>query len=81
MVEVPFVKVLPMPRMSDHALVCAKGTTAYLINLQGQVVKTFDGADAAKNDFVDCAVSPQVGRDAYAVSWPRGCWCWCCCLR
>jgi len=38
MVSLPLLKVIPVPRQPNMAIVCSKSATAYMFSLQGQVL-------------------------------------------
>lgn len=56
-----------MPNNPDHVLVCSKTSTLYLINMRGQILKSFTHEKKGGADFVSASVSPH-GDFAYAVA-------------
>ncbi|KAG2183778.1 hypothetical protein INT43_006789 [Umbelopsis isabellina] len=56
-----------MPNNSDNILVCSKTSTLYLINMRGQILKSFTHEKKGGADFVSASVSPH-GDFAYAVA-------------
>nr|CAG8587539.1 1366_t:CDS:10 [Entrophospora candida] len=66
--------VVQMPKNMDQILVCNRSTTVYLMNLRGQIIKSFTSDKKSGGDFISCTVSPQgdfiycVGEDFHLYS-------------
>lgn len=48
-----------MPNNPDHLLVCMKGPQAFIMTIQGQVVRSFSSGKLTGGDFVCATTSPQ----------------------
>jgi WD40 repeat-containing protein SMU1 len=48
-----------MPNNPDHLLVCMKGPQAFIMTVQGQVVRSFSSGKLTGGDFVCATTSPQ----------------------
>lgn len=48
-----------LPTNPDHVLVCTKTYQAYLMTLQGKLIKTFSSGKQTGGDFTCATVSPQ----------------------
>ncbi|CAG8559278.1 11480_t:CDS:10 [Acaulospora morrowiae] len=59
--------VVQMPKNMDQIIVCNKSSTIFLINVRGQIVKTFTSDKKTGGDFLSCTVSPQ-GEFIYCVA-------------
>ncbi|KAK4336762.1 hypothetical protein RND71_044064 [Anisodus tanguticus] len=55
------------PQNLDQYLVCNRSNTMYIMNMQGQVVKTFTNNLEEKGEFICCTFSPK-GKYIYAVT-------------
>jgi len=66
LVETSIHTVLQIPNANEHFLVCNRSATAYMVTLQGQVVKSFSSGKTQGGDFVCASVSPQ-GKWIYCV--------------
>mmetsp|Transcript_40420 Transcript_40420/g.108501 ORF Transcript_40420/g.108501 Transcript_40420/m.108501 type:complete len:181 (-) Transcript_40420:40-582(-) len=64
-VEVPVNCCQPLPK-SDHVVVCDRSSTAYLMTLQGQVVKTLSSGKKTGGDFLSACVS-RMGQWLYCL--------------
>mmetsp|Transcript_23707 Transcript_23707/g.63746 ORF Transcript_23707/g.63746 Transcript_23707/m.63746 type:complete len:540 (+) Transcript_23707:406-2025(+) len=58
--------LVPMPGTPDHFLAVNRTSTAHVVTLQGQVVRSFSSGKATGGDFVCGTVSPQ-GKWAYCA--------------
>lgn len=56
-----------MPNNPDQILVCSKTSTLYLINIRGQMLKSFSHEKKSGADFISAAISPH-GDFVYAVA-------------
>ncbi|GAB5589826.1 hypothetical protein Unana1_04726 [Umbelopsis nana] len=59
--------VIAMPNNPENILVCSKTNTLYLLNIKGQMLKSFTHSKKAGADFVSAAISPH-GDFVYAVA-------------
>jgi WD40 repeat-containing protein SMU1 len=55
-----------MPNNPDHVFVCNKSPNAYIMTIQGQIIKTYSSGKLSGGDFVCATVSPQ-GKWIYCV--------------
>ncbi|CAG8531010.1 9938_t:CDS:10 [Acaulospora colombiana] len=59
--------VVQMPKNTDQIIVCNKSSTIFLVNVRGQIIKTFSSDKKTGGDFISCMVSPQ-GDFLYCVA-------------
>lgn len=65
--DTPVNSVTPIPK-TDQIIVCNRSNTLYIVNPQGQVVRSMtSGKRGAEGEFIACIVSPR-GEWAYAVA-------------
>mmetsp|Transcript_27629 Transcript_27629/g.57457 ORF Transcript_27629/g.57457 Transcript_27629/m.57457 type:complete len:512 (-) Transcript_27629:268-1803(-) len=65
-IEVPINCCHGLPK-SDHMLVCDRSSTAYIVTLQGQVVKTISSGKKTGGDFLNACVS-RMGAWLYCLA-------------
>jgi len=65
--EVPIHSVSVMPRNQEQLVICNRSNTVYIMNLQGQVIKSFSSGNTKEGDFLCCCVSPK-GEWVYCVA-------------
>ena len=58
--------IMLMPNNPDQVFVCNKSSNAYIMTIQGQIIKTFSSGKVSGGDFVCATVSPQ-GKWIYCV--------------
>ena len=64
--EVPIISLQYLPGSSDQFVVTTRSTLAYIMNLNGQVIKSFNSGRKSGGDFLASTVSPQ-GKWLYCV--------------
>uniref|UniRef100_A0A1I7YMS1 WD40 repeat-containing protein SMU1 n=1 Tax=Steinernema glaseri TaxID=37863 RepID=A0A1I7YMS1_9BILA len=59
--DISVIGVIPLPKATfgDQFVIVNRSSTAYIINLQGQIVRTLNSGKRDKGDFVACLVSPR----------------------
>lgn len=57
--EISINSIAAMPQNVEQIVVCNNSPTAYVMTLQGVVVKTLSSGKKEKGDFVACCTSPQ----------------------
>lgn len=57
--EVPIISLQYLPGSPDQFIVTTRSTLAYIMNLNGQVIKTFNSGKKTGGDFLTSTVSPQ----------------------
>ncbi|KAI1712858.1 WD domain, g-beta repeat domain-containing protein [Ditylenchus destructor] len=57
--DVPVNSIHPLPKSGDQFLICNRTNTVYVVNLQGQIVRTLTSGKREKGDFLACCLSPK----------------------
>jgi len=57
--EITIHSVSVMPRNQEQLVICNRSNTVYIMNLQGQVIKSFSNGKQKGGDFLACVVSPR----------------------
>lgn len=64
--EVPVISIQNFPGTTDQYVISTRSTQAYIMNLNGQIIKTFNSGKKAGGEFVASTISPQ-GKWLYCV--------------
>lgn len=51
--------IIPVPGHAEHIIICPKSSCAYLLTIQGQLIRTFSSGKVTGGDFVAATLSPQ----------------------
>ncbi len=72
--DVGITALHPLSRRQGHYLICSRSNALQLINLKGEVVKTFVCPAKQRSDFVACCLSPH-GDYLFAVAEDQNMYC------